>query len=423
MPEEPAVSVPDPLNEVPTDLELENQEKLPSRALGCVRDIGFAVLAVMSYDKIRDTDYASRLYNGANIVISGLVQEIKDLGSNPVLVFEPPVEATEEPAGGAVETTMYTVKPGDSLSAIAAQLPGNPDWHQIYELNKGIIGPNPSSLSVGTIIRLPGGGEVALSQADIDNLEPARLNDEALPADVVSRSELHDKYHTTIWDAKGEVNLHLRSEAMKMLIFQAAQSGYFDELNIILINGPIVDYEYLSDETRVALPEFANKLQDGKISSPDKNTAGVFVQYGRHLYVAIALGGSLNPDLQDSHPHPDKYSFELTDAYPFKAQDLALLIRHELNHYSGSNETTTDYSSLEQVRQARMRYEKSGETDDSLYFAVFETPNGNLISQGPDKLDQRVASSAPARNWTKIHGDSIEAIKARLQAHETRKAT
>ncbi|MFI6943787.1 LysM peptidoglycan-binding domain-containing protein [Streptomyces sp. NPDC050418] len=50
----------------------------------------------------------------------------------------------------------YTVKPGDSLAAIARHELGDElRWHEIYALNKETIGGNPDLILPGTVLRLP----------------------------------------------------------------------------------------------------------------------------------------------------------------------------------------------------------------------------------------------------------------------------
>jgi LysM repeat protein len=45
---------------------------------------------------------------------------------------------------------VYTVVPGDSLSAIAQKFFGNGNrWPEIYQKNKGVIGPNPDLIYPG----------------------------------------------------------------------------------------------------------------------------------------------------------------------------------------------------------------------------------------------------------------------------------
>ena len=48
----------------------------------------------------------------------------------------------------------YTVRPGDTLSGIAAGL-GMRDWRPLYEANRSVIGPDPDLLRPGQVLTLP----------------------------------------------------------------------------------------------------------------------------------------------------------------------------------------------------------------------------------------------------------------------------
>lgn len=82
-----------------------------------------------------------------------------------VLVKEQPAQpATSGSDGGTSgrdqpETTgtqSYTVKSGDSLSAIARKLTGSTNWQTIYEQNKAVIGSNPNMIKPGQVLTIPG---------------------------------------------------------------------------------------------------------------------------------------------------------------------------------------------------------------------------------------------------------------------------
>ncbi|GAA2616305.1 MULTISPECIES: LysM peptidoglycan-binding domain-containing protein [Streptomyces] len=67
-----------------------------------------------------------------------------------------PAAPMPKPAPAAKKRT-YTVKPGDSLSAIARQELGNEArWRELYAMNKGVVGPSPDLLRPGTVLTLPG---------------------------------------------------------------------------------------------------------------------------------------------------------------------------------------------------------------------------------------------------------------------------
>lgn len=50
----------------------------------------------------------------------------------------------------------YTVKSGDTLSAIAKQVYGDENAHKrIYNANKDLIGPDPNKIKVGQVLIIP----------------------------------------------------------------------------------------------------------------------------------------------------------------------------------------------------------------------------------------------------------------------------
>ena len=82
-----------------------------------------------------------------------------------VLVKEQPAQPAAAGSDGGTsgrdqpETTgtqSYTVKSGDSLSAIARKLTGSTNWQTIYEQNKAVIGSNPNMIKPGQVLTIPG---------------------------------------------------------------------------------------------------------------------------------------------------------------------------------------------------------------------------------------------------------------------------
>jgi nucleoid-associated protein YgaU len=70
--------------------------------------------------------------------------------------FEPvaPATATTVTPAGPGE---YVVKEGDTLSSIAAEkLGASKRWKEIYDANKGTIGPDPAALKLGMKLAIPG---------------------------------------------------------------------------------------------------------------------------------------------------------------------------------------------------------------------------------------------------------------------------
>ena len=58
------------------------------------------------------------------------------------------------PPGGGRRRRTYTVRPGDTLSGIAAGL-GMSDWRPLYEANRRVIGPDPNLLRPGQVLAVP----------------------------------------------------------------------------------------------------------------------------------------------------------------------------------------------------------------------------------------------------------------------------
>ncbi|WP_314827649.1 LysM peptidoglycan-binding domain-containing protein [Oribacterium parvum] len=54
-------------------------------------------------------------------------------------------------------TQEYTVKKGDTLTAIAKRLTGSSNWKQIYNANRSVIGGNPNRIYPGQKLVIPGG--------------------------------------------------------------------------------------------------------------------------------------------------------------------------------------------------------------------------------------------------------------------------
>ncbi|MBT2478738.1 LysM peptidoglycan-binding domain-containing protein [Streptomyces sp. ISL-94] len=65
------------------------------------------------------------------------------------------VPAAPKPAATAKRRT-YTVRPGDSLSAIARRELGNEGrWRELYAINQGVIGSHPDLIRPGMVLTLP----------------------------------------------------------------------------------------------------------------------------------------------------------------------------------------------------------------------------------------------------------------------------
>lgn len=58
------------------------------------------------------------------------------------------------PLGGTGKHQYYNVKAGQSLSSIASQFNVKGGWHQLYSMNRGVVGSNPNVIHPGQRLRV-----------------------------------------------------------------------------------------------------------------------------------------------------------------------------------------------------------------------------------------------------------------------------
>ena len=61
----------------------------------------------------------------------------------------------QRPSRDGTRHRIYTVRAGDTLSAIAARKDIDGGWRALYRINRKVIGRNPNSIQVGQVLRLP----------------------------------------------------------------------------------------------------------------------------------------------------------------------------------------------------------------------------------------------------------------------------
>jgi LysM repeat protein len=69
----------------------------------------------------------------------------------------PPAAAATAPG----QPVTWTVRPGDTLSGIAAALSVHGGWPALYAANRQHVGPNPGAIRPGTVLTVPGTGSAA----------------------------------------------------------------------------------------------------------------------------------------------------------------------------------------------------------------------------------------------------------------------
>ena len=71
------------------------------------------------------------------------------------------VKTAKATAAPAEPVATWTVRPGDTLSAIAAALSVPGGWQALYATNRSAIGPDPDVIQSGAVLMLPGAGSPA----------------------------------------------------------------------------------------------------------------------------------------------------------------------------------------------------------------------------------------------------------------------
>ncbi len=95
-----------------------------------------------------ETEMSSQEYQDVSQRLSGLTARIDRLEAEMAAVRPPPGPPP------APQPRTYTVKPGDTLSGIAAAL-GLTGWQTLYEANREVIGGDPNLIFPGQVLVIP----------------------------------------------------------------------------------------------------------------------------------------------------------------------------------------------------------------------------------------------------------------------------
>jgi LysM repeat protein len=91
-----------------------------------------------------EEEMSSQEFEQVTATVSGLSARVDRL--------ETEVAGLRAPA--SVPPRTYSVREGDTLSGIAAQL-GLPDWQRLYDANRGVIGSDPNIIQPGQVLVVP----------------------------------------------------------------------------------------------------------------------------------------------------------------------------------------------------------------------------------------------------------------------------
>ena len=83
--------------------------------------------------------------------------------STPVILISETVtiKTADVTAHPAVRAATWTVRPGDTLYAIATRLQVPGGWQALYAANRSAVGPDPNLIRAGTVLALPGTSALA----------------------------------------------------------------------------------------------------------------------------------------------------------------------------------------------------------------------------------------------------------------------
>ena len=95
------------------------------------------------------------LVAGMSGSVSGAQASIR-MASSTTEVTQHVTAAFPTAAKPAAATARYVVRPGDTLSGIAAALDVRGGWQALYEINRPVIGADPDVIHPGTVLVLPG---------------------------------------------------------------------------------------------------------------------------------------------------------------------------------------------------------------------------------------------------------------------------
>jgi LysM repeat protein len=87
--------------------------------------------------------------------------------------------ATSPASTKTAHAASWTVRPGDTLSGIAASLAVSGGWQALYAVNRAAVGPDPDLISPGTVLTTPGSPAPAPARSAPAPAAPGPGNDQA----------------------------------------------------------------------------------------------------------------------------------------------------------------------------------------------------------------------------------------------------
>lgn len=181
----------------------------------------------------------------------------------------------------------------------------------------------------------------------------------------------------------------LKDDLSKGLIsqewFNIQKKSLDDQLPLIIAEEPTREDLANMDKERLAGGMFISGF-DGIGLKSDANGRFKGLTIKKRVYVLLPVGGTpLDPS--QSFPNPDDYPrFKNTQSYLINIPHLGWALRHEFAHSEKDSEAETDLLALHKLEEA---YKAFLQGNDSFYYFVFETPQGNVVTKPLDKSTQK----------------------------------
>ncbi len=188
-----------------------------------------------------------------------------------------PAAARPAPAAPAPAPRTYRVRPGDTLSGIAARL-GVP-WRLLYQNNRSVIGPDPNLLHPGQVLLAPAPGWAA--PVTVDYTISARYG---LPGDGWIAG-----YHTGV-DLAVPTGTPVYSVGPGEVHSTSTEGAYGNHILVRMADGRYVLYAHL-DRMSVAP---GDRVRGGTRIGDSGNTGN---STGPHLHLEVRKGTDYGTDI------------------------------------------------------------------------------------------------------------------------------
>src|SRR5258708_35066796 len=123
--------------------------------------------------------------------VSPAQANIRTASSTTQVTLASTLSVAAAPKTVARPVSRYAVRPGDTLSGIAARFAVRGGWPTLYAANRPLIGPDPNVIHTGTVLVLPGRAAPARYTAASGDTPAATAARPAVPCGRPARYAAH----------------------------------------------------------------------------------------------------------------------------------------------------------------------------------------------------------------------------------------